>query len=126
MHLWSRIRSLFKRKREPDPLVRVVDGGFDLVSSLNEGVVGYVRWSQVKRIQTYKVDLLTTDCICLLFEFCDGKPPVQVSEEWQGFSELITPMSMGFPSISKTWYLEVMSPAFERKQKILYESTNAD
>ncbi len=119
------MRSLFKRKREPDPHVRLVDGGFDLISPVNDGVVGHVRWNELERIQAYKVDLLTTDCICLLFEFRDGKAPIQVSEEWQGFVELFTPMSARFPSISPNWYLEVMAPAFERKQTILYASTHA-
>ena len=125
MPLWSHIRSLLNRQREPDPRVRLVEGGFELVSPLNESTVGYVRWTEVARIQTYKVDLITTDCICLLFEFIEGKPPIQVSEEWEGFSELFTPLATNFPSMSQNWYLEVMAPAFDRKQKVLYESDRA-
>ncbi|MES2352794.1 MAG: hypothetical protein V4568_00095 [Pseudomonadota bacterium] len=119
------MRSLFRRKREPDPHVCLVEGGFDVVSPVNDSLVGYVRWNEVERIQAYKVDLLTTDCICLLFEFRVGKTSIQVSEEWQGFAELFTPMSASFPSIPPNWYLDVMTPAFERKQTILYASTHA-
>jgi len=75
-------------------------------------------------MQTYKVDLLTTDCICLLFEFRDGRPSVQVSEEWQGFADLFEPLSAAFPSIPANWHMEVMTPAFETKQRVLYEANH--
>jgi len=125
MGWWSRFRASFRGPRERDPRIRLVDGGLDLVSPVDQRIVASVRWSDVSRIQTYKMDLLTTDCICLLFEFRDGKPPVQISEEWIGFAELFDPLSTAFPSIPADWYMEVMTPAFETKQRVLYEATQA-
>jgi len=106
-----------------DPGIRLVDGGFDLFSADDSQAVASVRWSNVLRVHTYKVDLATTDCICLLFEFKDDTAPVQVSEEWTGFAELFGPLCTAFPSISPEWYAEVMTPAFETKHRVLYEAT---
>jgi hypothetical protein len=105
--------------------ISLVDDGFDLFSPVGSQVVASVRWSNVLRVHTYKVDLVTTDCICLLFEFKDGTAPVQVSEEWPGFAELFGPLCTAFPSISPEWYAEVMTPAFETKHRVLYEATGS-
>jgi hypothetical protein len=122
MGLWSRIQSFFRRGGRADPLVRVTEGGFDLLDGATQAVICSVRWADVAKIQTYKLDLLTTDCICLLFESRSGQPPVQVSEEWKGFSDLLNPLTAAFPSIPQNWYMEVMTPAFETKQTVLYDA----
>jgi hypothetical protein len=102
-----------------NPHILLVEGGFDVVQVR---VLAEVRWSEVSRIETYKLDLVTTDCICLSFEFRDGRPPVQISEEWAGFADLFQPMSLAFPSILRDWYFEVMLPAFETNHRVLYEA----
>lgn len=122
MRWWSRMRAYFKRSRNADPQIRLAAGGFDLVSTTDQRILTSVRWADVVRIQTYKVDLFTTDCICLLFELRDGRPPVQISEEWQGFADLFEPLSAAFPSVPSDWYMEVMSPAFETKHRVLYDA----
>src|SRR3990172_4644415 len=99
MTVWSRLRSLFGWKRRAYPLIRVTDAGFALLDPNTKAVSRTVRWADVSRIQTYKLDLLTTDCICLLFEFRSGGPPVQVSEDCIGFPDLLAPLSEAFPSI---------------------------
>ena len=63
------------------------------MSSRNQDVVTSIRWAEVARIRTFKVDLLTTDCVCLVFEFGNDKPSVLISEEWNGFDELFGPLS---------------------------------
>ena len=121
-HAWSRLWSRFRLRKEPDPRIVLVDGGIDIVSSSDAQTRASVRWRNVARILTYKVDLLTTDCICLLFEFIDGSPAVQVSEEWGGFDEIFGPLSAAFPTIPSDWYLAVMTPAFEANRRVLYDS----
>ena len=123
MAWWSRIRTALSRRPKRDPRVGLVDGGFDLFSLDDGQVVASVRWANVLRIHTYKVDLVTTDCICLLFEFKDGAAPVQASEEWAGFAELFAPLAAAFPTIPSEWYTEVMSPAFESKHRVLYDAS---
>jgi hypothetical protein len=77
----------------------------------------------VSRLQVYKLDLLTTDCICLLFEFKDGSRPVQISEEWQGFADVLKQLSAAFPSTPSTWYAEAMLPPFAENRRVLYEAS---
>jgi hypothetical protein len=125
MSLWSRIRSRFARSTVVDPAVRLRDDGFDLVNEPDKAVASTVRWSDVARIQAYKLDLITTDCICLLFEFGLGRAPIQVSEEWPGFADLFGPLSNAFPSIPESWYVEVMSPTFEAKRRVLYDAARS-
>ena len=122
MGWWLRFRESLQRRPKGDPVIRVVDGGFELASA-DQSVVAFVRWSDVRRIQTYKLDLVTTDCICLLFELDGAKVPVQISEEWSGFADLFEPLSLAFPSIPRDWYTEVMDPAFRENRRVLYESS---
>lgn len=98
------------------------DEGFDLLDAASQAVIRSVRWADVAKIQTYKLDLLTTDCICLPFELRSGHPPVQVPEEWKGFADLFGPLAAAFPSIPKDWYVNVMTPAFETRQTVLYDA----
>ena len=127
MALWPWIQSFFRRRRRADPrILQIRDGGFDVLDESNQAVVGSVRWTDVGRIQTYKIDLMTTDCICLLFESRSGQAPLQVSEEWKGFSELFDALTTAFPSIPPNWYREVMTPAFQTKRTVLYELHGSD
>jgi hypothetical protein len=80
-----------------------------------------VRWEDVARIQAYKLDLVTTDCICLLFELGPDRAPVQLSEEWPGFQDLFSPLAQRFPTIPESWYVDIMTPAFEEKRTVLFE-----
>lgn len=77
--------------------MRIVDSGIDIVSAVDDRVIAVVSWRDVARIQTYKIDLVTTDCVCLLFEFNDGRPAVQVSEEWAGFADLFDALKQRLP-----------------------------
>lgn len=97
-----------------------MEAGLDLVSPLDQRVVASVRWADVTRIRTYKVDLITTDCICLLFELDNGQAPVRISEEWSGFADLFGPLAAAFPSIPSDWYVDEMTPAFETMHRVLY------
>jgi hypothetical protein len=123
MDLWSRIRILLSGPSRRDPRIGLVDGGFDVLSIEEGRVVASVRWQNVLRVHTYKVDLATTDCICLTFEFNNGAAPVQVSEEWSGFAELVAPLAAAFPTIQPEWYAEVMTPAFEANHRVLYDAS---
>jgi len=123
MALWSRIRTLLSGPSRRDPSIGLVDGGFDVLSSEEGRVVASVRWQNVLRVHTYKVDLATTDCICLSFEFNNGAAPVRVSEEWAGFAELFAPLAAAFPTIPPGWYAEVMTPAFKANHRVLYDAS---
>jgi hypothetical protein len=122
MSLWSRIRSRITRSAPADSQIRVLDEGFDVINLANGSVAASVRWRDVTRIQAYKLDLVTTDCICLLFEFGPGRASVQLPEEWPGFQELFGPLAQRFPAIPESWYVDIMTPAFETKRTVLFEA----
>lgn len=50
----------------------------------------------------------------------EGDESMQVSEEWPGFQDLLRMMETEF-GISPGWYVEIMVPAFEQMQRILFE-----
>jgi hypothetical protein len=98
----------------------MVEGGFTLTTPGEEAVVE-IRWASVTRIHTYKLDLYTTDCICLVFELDDGREPLQIHEELEGFREIFGPLERAFPSLPADWYLTAMANAFEANYRVLYE-----
>ncbi len=119
-------RRIFRsRTAEPDPRIELTDNGFVLLSATDGSELRRGVWRQVTRIQTYKVDLFTTDCICLLFEFQVGADPIQVSEEWHGFADFMVALGHQFPSMPQDWYLEVMKPAFAPNHRVLFERSQA-
>jgi hypothetical protein len=121
MGMWQRLTNWRRRHIAGDPSIVPALGGFDVVPAIDGGLVAKVRWSDVHRITAYKIDLLTTDCICLLFELQTNAPPVQISEEWTGFAETLQPLLTAFPSIPTDWYGQAMKPAFERNHRVLFE-----
>jgi len=123
MSLWSRIRSRFSRPVVTDPRIRITEDGFEVEGIAVGTAIASVRWSAVTRIQAYKLDLVTTDCICLLFEQGPTVAPVQISEEWPGFPELFGPLTKHFPVIPESWYVDIMTPAFEHKRTVLFEKS---
>ena len=99
----------------------MAETGFALLDAATRVPIRTVPWADISRIQTYKLDLLTTDCICLLFSVSTTEQPVQISEEWKGFPDLLVSLPRAFPSIPANWYAEVMTPAFGTNLTVLYE-----
>jgi hypothetical protein len=83
-----------------------------------------MRWADVCKIVTYKIDLGTVDEICLGF-FDQNRPGevFEISERLLGFGDLFADLQTRYPSIPERWYFDVMVPAFERKETVLYERT---
>lgn len=79
-----------------------------------------VRWSAVRGIRTYKRDFYAHDMICLAFRV-EGDRWVEIMETSPGFMEVGERMREAFPDITPSWYLDVMSPAFERNESVLYQ-----
>jgi len=117
----------FFRRAPPPPahVVRTSPEGFEVCARGSGEQEASLRWDEVTRVRTYKLDLVTVDCICLLFERA-GAAPVEVLEEWDGFVELMERMRERFPGIPADWYLKVMQPAFERNETILHEHPGSE
>jgi hypothetical protein len=100
---------------------KAVDDGFQLL--YRQEVEAEVRWEDVRRIVAYKYDLFACDEICLGFVTGEAdRVQVEVSERHPGFLAVCEAMRQRFPSIPENWYNEIMVPAFERKETVLFEA----
>lgn len=118
MSLLSRLKAMFmvvppEALPPPAPDIELTGDGFLLGERR-------VRWSAVVRIRTYKIDLFSVDCICLWFDL-DGEPPLEMTEESNGFNGFMDALLEAFPTIPPDWYGTVMQPAFERNEALLFE-----
>jgi len=91
------------------------DEGFEIVL---ESSREKVRWASIERIIAYKVDLFTTDLICLDIEF-NGKK-LTISEEVPGWFQFIKKVNSTLSDIPKNWELQVANPAFQANCTTIY------
>ena len=114
----SRLRSLFRRAAPP-PTIAATATGFAVRGGAEAAVA--VAWAEVRRVVAFKRDLYTTDCIVLAVEYGAPSPAVvELSEEWPGFTDLFGTMETAL-GVSPSWYLEIMTPAFEPTMRVLFE-----
>jgi hypothetical protein len=103
--------NLFSRTHRAPATIELRDSGF--------AVSGHVvAWTAVTEIRAYKLDLLTTDEIRLVFRLRSGEA-VEISEEQPGFAETTAAIASRFPSTSE-WYNRVAHPAFATNETVLY------
>jgi hypothetical protein len=104
----------------PDPSIVLTERGFDLVTKSRLTTVRSSYWRNVRKVHCFKYDLITTDCVCLLFEFENSDVPIQVSEEWVGFDEFAKELPRCMPAIPESWYRDACSTSFDVAEKVLY------
>lgn len=78
-------------------------------------------WSQVQVIIAYKVDLVTTDEICMKV-FCDDDFSFHVTERTAGWFLFTQHLKDVFPSINKIWDVEITIPPFATNLTLIYDS----
>ena len=122
----QRLRNLFVRRRQKlDPgIVRVTtsDDGFE--GFTGDGKVETVKWSEVEKICTYKVDCYAYDLTCLAFERRGHEGALHIREETEGFQDLMSALARVFPDLNPEWCLDVMQPAFAEQLAVLFERPN--
>jgi len=107
------------KRRGVDPVkesILVHEDGFTL--SKADATIE-VKWREVKRVFTYKLDCYGYDVILLGFEIYDRERLVQVSEEADDFNKLMLALAHAFPEIDPEWYPKVMQPPFAENFTIL-------
>jgi len=77
-----------------------------------------MRWDEIAKISAYKLDLLTTDEIRLVFVSHNGSS-MEISEENEGFPELFEMLEGRIPGFVDGWG-SVMKPAFARNETVLF------
>ena len=80
-------------------------------------------WSEVTSMVGYKEDRFTIDNICLDI-FCDSDKGFKISEETSGWFMFLDHSKKQFPSIDKSWEVEIATPAFETKMTLIYDRQN--
>ena len=120
MFSWLRRRL---KQRSAKPRIEVTSDGFAAIGP--DGHTFPVRWRAIIKMAAYKRDNITTDEIILAVETEDQPGVVrEFSEEWDGFSNLFDPMKEHL-GISASWYMEIMTPAFEPGFRIIFERSSA-
>ena len=116
MFQWLR-RHFGRRSVPPLPTIASDITGFTLTV---ERVSRAYPWASVRKVAAVKQDLHSHDRIVLLIEV--QRPSGEVltlSEDCPGFAGLFGPMEQAL-GIDPSWYLEIMTPAFEATPTVLY------
>lgn len=119
------LKSMFSKKHEKRPpvITRVELSSDGFTVSKSGDVSEKVIWSEIGRIFTYKVDCYTFDTIWLAFERKGYELLLHISEEAEGFENLMLAMNKALPGIDPKWYQNVMLPVFEEKLTLIFQRT---
>ncbi len=117
------LRSLINRmNRKPEPwVVRVQPSEDGFLAFWGDGRTEELKWSEVKRVFTYKVDCFTYDMIWLAFERGGRDEALHVREEAEGFQDLMSAMGKALPQVDPEWYFNIMQPPFAENLTVLFE-----
>ncbi len=111
-----------RMNRTPKPeivQIQTSDDGLEVV--WEDGRAEAMKWSEVDRVFTYKVDCFTYDMIWLAFERRGYDEALHIREETEGFQNLMSALGSVFPDVTAEWYVNVMQPAFAENCTVLFE-----
>jgi hypothetical protein len=108
--LMKLIGRLTTRPWPEEPEIRLTEDGF--VVARGEQTLFRVRWPEVREVFAFKMDLFTTDCICLGFRVSDAGDFYRVDEEMPGYADLVEAVEVVYPDHNKKWWSQVAFPAF--------------
>ncbi len=123
------LRSIIEvgKPREEQARPRITTDPDGLEVHVGEYLIAGVEWIGIEKIVAYKHDLWTTDEICLgLLTDKDANEWLEISEEWDGFVEVVGQIESKFMTIPANWYAEMMVPAFRAKPTVLFVKKDAD
>ncbi|MEO1028627.1 MAG: hypothetical protein AAFX02_06160 [Pseudomonadota bacterium] len=84
-------------------------------------IIRTVKFADIKRIEAYKVDEITTDLICfdIWYQTSEGVDGMTIHEALAGFEELECTLSK-LDGYDTAWQLKVIAPAFEECRTVIY------
>lgn len=107
---------LFSRKRDIVNFLSVAKG---IDFRLRDGsIVPGFHWSEVTRIETFKIDLMVYDEVALRFTTARGR--YEILEGHTAFQDCFAQLEQQF-GLSPEWYFQVMENAFETNHRVLYQ-----
>ncbi len=89
-------------------------------SVLLKSEITQYKWDDIETITGYKLDLLTTDEICMDIVFCDNSC-LTLYESTTGWSYFNESLFKSIPSINKEWETGVMHPALKTNLTLLFD-----
>lgn len=79
----------------------------------------YIAWDEIQKLVAFKIDLLTYDEIRLQIHLENGAV-FEFGEEIPGWFQFLVRSKEQFPSINPLWEVDISSPAFEKKETVIY------
>ena len=101
-------------------LFTYTDNGFIVKTESGDKVV---EWTQINTLTGFKRDYFATDCICLVVEY-DNNQRFEITEEHSGWFQFLEHSKKAFPTIDKSWEIEISTPAFETNMTVLFDRQN--
>jgi hypothetical protein len=112
-------RKLRKRAWKWKRQIVVNDQAAKLVNCGTGAVEWQLRWSDVNEITAWKIDLVTTDLICLGFHTSRNPTDFVCDEEQQGWNKICRAVERRF-DIDPDWWRQVAFPAFATNPTLLW------
>ena len=97
--------------------LKIYDHGFEISGGKD---AQNFQWKDVEVIFGFKLDLMTTDEICLDLFFTDHRS-IRLPESMHGWDIFNGSLRFHFPSISDSWEYEFVKPPFETNLTLLYD-----
>ena len=116
----DRTEKEFKEIYNDNGVFTFSDNGFSIKT--NKGV-NNIEWIEIKSMLGYKEDHYAIDCICLDV-LCDNDKSFKITEETAGWFRFLDHSKKAFPTIHKSWEIEISFPAFETKLTLVYDRQN--
>jgi hypothetical protein len=114
------IKEEFDFKLNDTGIFTYTDSGFNLKLS---GTSYNIQWSDIITILSYKMDLMTTDEICMEV-FCKNDVSFKLTEETSGWFTFIGTLKLNLALVNKDWDSKIVFPAFATNLTLLYDREN--
>lgn len=90
-----------------------------------ENSIKEINWSEINSMLAYKVDLYSTDLICLEIYYSNYLH-FKINEETPGWFLFLENSKKMFPKIMENWEMNIAIPAFETNLTLIYDNENRD
>lgn len=98
------------------------EGGFMLADDSADSSQPY-NWRDLEAAFAYKIDMYTTDAVCLDLFWDDGRR-LSLSEEMPCWQNFMLALEKNMPAIPQSWYLKITVPVFETSFTVLFDKQN--
>jgi hypothetical protein len=113
------LRGLTSPRSEAPQVLHVAEVGLTL-NAPDGSLVWSFQWADVRRVETFKRDLLCVDMICIAFETSVHPETLIAHDEMAGFCELCEQLGSRLPGIPEGWWRSVAFPAFATNFAVLF------